>query len=92
MEAETLLQRLCERHGVDPNRCERLLSLVRWALKGPLETRSKVLAVVERNIAATRDGVPGNAAELAQAADRAVLMAVAKVLHTWSPGDGSVQF
>ncbi len=92
MEAESVLQRLCERHGVDPSRCERLLSLVRWALKGPNETRSKVLAVVERNIAAERDGLPGNAAELTQAADRAVLMAVAKVLHSWTPGDGSVNF
>ncbi len=92
MEAETLLQRLCERHGVDPSRCERLLSLVRWALKGPNETRRKVLDVVERNITAVRDGTPRNSEELRQTGDRAVLMAVAKVLHTWSPGDGSVQF
>lgn len=90
MEAETLLQRLCERHGVNPDRGESLLPLIRWALKGPDDSKARILDVVERSIEADRDGMPTNRIELSEAADRAVLAAVAKVLHTWSPGQGMI--
>lgn len=87
MEAEILLRRLCERHGVDPSRGNRLLSLVRWSLKGPQASRTRILEVVERALAEESDGKPVDKHELSRAADHAILTAVAGVLHKWTPGD-----
>jgi len=87
MRAQNLLRRLCERHGVQPSRCESLLPLVQWALRGPEESRDYILTVVERAIADHGEGRRANPAELIAAADRAVLAAVARVLHRWEPDD-----
>ena len=85
MEAEILLQQLCERHGVDLTHGQPLLPLVRWALKGPDESRRKILEVVElalRGNPGTAERTPG---DLIEAADQAILVAVARVLHGWAP-------
>lgn len=92
MEAENLLQSLCERHGVDRARGERLLPLIRWALKGPLGSRARILSVVDRSLAKDAEGEPQREEELTAAAERAMLLAVAKVMHTWSPGQRALDF
>ena len=86
MDAEDLLHDLCDRHGVEHSRGARLLPLVRWALRGPEDARERILAVVEKTLAAsaTRGAEPR---ELYAAADRAVLLAVARILHGWTPDD-----
>jgi len=85
MEAEILLSRLCARHGVDPTQGARLLPLVRWALQGPRESRERILQVVEASLQSGEQPGEGRTRELEQAAERAVLVAVARVLHTWRP-------
>lgn len=85
MEAESLLNQLCERHGVDPTQAERLLPLVRWALKGPDESKKRILGVVERALSGDPDMAHKSRDELAAAADQAILVAVARVLHDWTP-------
>jgi len=92
MEAENLLQSLCERHGVDRARGERLLPLIRWALKGPLGSRARILEVVDRSLAKDAEGEPLREDELRAAAERAILLAVARVLHTWAPDQRALDF
>lgn len=87
MDPETLLARLCDRHGVAPAQGARLLPLVRWALKGPETSRDRILAVVERALSGEGGSAEECKAELDLAADHAVLVAVARVLHGWSPND-----
>lgn len=89
MDPETLLNQLCERHGVSRNEGYRLLPLVRWALRGPDDTREKILAVVEQTLA-MRAGNHENDGTLELAADRAILAAVARVLHDWTPSTGLI--
>jgi len=86
MEAENLLKDLCARHGVDPARGARLLPLVRWALKGPDDARERILAVVEKTLRVRDEsGIDKTQEEIDEDADRAVMLSVAKILHTWQP-------
>jgi len=88
MEAEIILSRLCERHGVEPDRGARLLPLVRWALEGPQDARERILRLVEASLKAGQ-AVPQRALkDLEVAAEHALLVAVARVLHMWSPDEG----
>ncbi|MAF67556.1 MAG: hypothetical protein CMJ84_18110 [Planctomycetes bacterium] len=89
MDPETLLNQLCERHGVSRNEGYRLLPLIRWALRGPDETREKILAVVEQTLA-VRAGEGEDDGSLEHAADQAILVAVARVLHDWTPSTGLI--
>ncbi len=82
MEAERLLEALCRRHGLHAEAGEEMLPLVRWALGAPPEVRERVLATVERSL-----GLADRAAR-ERAADEALLQAVARVLHDWSPSQG----
>lgn len=84
MDAERLLQELCARHGVDPSRGARLLPLIRWALRGPEEARERILALVERTLSKGGDEVK-DPRQFNDAADQAVLISVAKILHNWTP-------
>lgn len=86
MDPEHLLAELCRRHGVPPERGARLLPLVRWALEGSASVRERILAVVEETLAQPALG-QGSAGELA-AANRSILVAVARVLHDWTPSEG----
>ena len=87
MDPQELMRRLCRRHGVIPARGERLLPLVRWALESPREIRERILKIVEDTLAwhARTEEAPGEAS--GSAASPTVLVAVAKVLHGWSPSD-----
>ena len=87
MDPEALLASLCERHGVSPEQGARLLPLVKWALKGPEASRDRILAVVERTLSGQGGTAAERKAELDAAADHAVLVAVARVLHGWSPNE-----
>lgn len=82
MEAERLLEALCRRHGLDTTAGDELLPLVRWALGAPPEVRERVLETVERSL-----GLADRHAR-ERAADEAMLRAVARVLHDWSPSRG----
>lgn len=86
MDPQVLLERLCRRHGVPPARGERLLPLVRWALESPSEVRVRILAIVEETLSWHARDLEGEE-ELASAANQSVLLAVARVLHTWSPSE-----
>ena len=90
MEAEILLSRLCARHGVDPASGARLLPLVRWALEAPRDSRERILRVVEDQLQGKprKADQPSAAGELQAAAEHAVLVAVARVLHQWKPDQG----
>ncbi len=79
MEAEKLIEKLCRRHGTDPSHGARLLPLVRWALQAPDMVRSRIMEAVEGTL--RRSVAP-------RAADNVILIAVARVLHTWSPNTG----
>lgn len=87
MNPQTILDQLCERHGVDPEQAARLLPLVTWALKGPEDSRKRILSVVERTLAGDGDCAQERQDELNAAADHAVLVAVGRILHDWTPTD-----
>ncbi len=87
MDPKNLLDSLCARHGVDPDLGARLLPLVRWALKGPADSRERILRVVEKTLAGEQTSAEESKRELNAAANHAVLVAVARVLHNWSPAD-----
>jgi hypothetical protein len=82
MEAESLIEDLCRRHGAAPEAGAELLPLVRWALQSAPETREQVLALVERTLRLKTRRAQS------EAADDAMLQAVARVLHGWSPSKG----
>ena len=84
MDAERLLQELCARHGVDAGRGARLLPLIRWALRGPEDARERILALVERTLSKGGPEVKDQK-QFNDAADRAVLISVARILHSWTP-------
>ncbi|MFT7669577.1 MAG: hypothetical protein ACI8X5_002282 [Planctomycetota bacterium] len=85
MEAEILLQQLCQLHGVEMTHGQRLLPLVQWALKGPNESRRRILKVVELALRGDPYAEEKSREELAAAADHAILIAVARVVHDWTP-------
>ncbi|MCA8980907.1 MAG: hypothetical protein H6831_02825 [Planctomycetes bacterium] len=82
MEAEALIENLCRRHGAAPEAGAQLLPLVRWALQSSGETRERVLELVERTLRLRTERAQQ------EAADDAVLHAVARVLHGWTPSQG----
>ena len=84
MDPEALLRRLCRRHGVPQARGIRLFPLIRWALESPPEVRVRILAIVEETLEWRAD--EGDA-ERDPVASPAVLVAVARVLHDWSPSE-----
>ncbi len=86
MTPESTLRSLCERNQVPYSDGERLLPIVRRALEAPDDTRDRILALVERNLQQRGDGV-GVQEKLARDLEHEILLAVARVLHNWSPSD-----
>lgn len=82
MEAEALIEDLCRRHGAAPEAGRQLLPLVRWALQSAPDMRRQVLDLVERTLRLRTER------RQREAADDAMLQAVARVLHAWSPSRG----
>ncbi len=86
MTPESTLRSLCERNQVPYSAGERLLPIVRRALEAPDDTRDRILALVERNLQQRGDGISGRE-KLARDLEHEILLAVARVLHDWSPSD-----
>ncbi|MBK7644798.1 MAG: hypothetical protein IPJ19_17450 [Planctomycetes bacterium] len=86
MNPESTLRRLCERNQVPYSYGERLLPIVRRALEAPDATRDRILALVERNLQQRADGA-ADSEKLARDLESEILLAVARVLHDWSPSD-----
>ena len=63
------------------------LSLVRKALKSPLEVRNRILLLVDGNLAERARGA--RSSEKARGArDEDILKAIARVMHSWTPSKG----
>jgi hypothetical protein len=89
MTPEELLRRMCLRHGLPPDYAIKLIPVVRRAMESPEEVREKILAMVDGNLAqhaADRDGPH----DLANDPDEAVLIAVARLMHHWTPSDAAM--
>ena len=90
MTPENLLRSMCERHGLPADYGRRLLPLVRKAMEAPDEVRERILALVDGNLAnRAQGGAEGEAhvdAHL-EGSDHEVLIAVARVLHDWTPSE-----
>lgn len=84
MNAENLLRAMCERHGLPPDHGVRLLPLVRRALQAPDAVRDRILRLVDGNLRGCAEGRI-DSEKLWRDLDHEVLVAVARVLHTWSP-------
>lgn len=86
MNAENLLRAMCERHGLPPDYGQRLLPLVRRALLAPQPVRDRILRLVDTNLKSCADGSVDQH-KLWGDLDKEVLVAVARVLHGWSPSE-----
>lgn len=86
MTPENWLRSVCERHGLPASYGLRLIPLVRRAMEAPDEVRERILALVEGNLVQRARGESGDPT-LMRDLDHEVLLAVAKVLHNWSPSE-----
>ena len=96
MTPENLLRSMCERHGLPADYGQRLLPLVRRAMEAPDEVRDRILALVDGNLANRSESSEADVEEefakneqleAAREADTDILIAVARVLHDWSPSE-----
>lgn len=84
MSPEDLVRALCQRHGLPAEAGAPYLDLVAKALLAPDDVRDRILKLVDAGLSERAT------AELTQKraltdAEREVLVAVARVLHTWTP-------
>jgi len=86
MTPELTLRALCERNQIPYSDGERLLPIVRRALQAPDDARDRILALVENNLRQRGQGIAGQET-LALDLEQEILLAVARVLHDWSPSD-----
>ena len=84
MNPENVVRALCARHGLPPEAGAPYMSLVEKALAAPGEVRERLLTLVDGSLAQRAQGVPDEP-PAAKETDREVLMAVARVLHAWTP-------
>lgn len=86
MDARSLLQRMCSRHGLPFQDASRLLPLIERALISPNDVRDRILILVDNNLARRASGdpsaVPG---QVQRDLDEEVLVSVSRVLHGWTP-------
>jgi hypothetical protein len=84
MSPEDLVRALCQRHGLPAEAGAPYLELVTKALQAPNDVRDRILKLVDAGLAErARADVPERRA--LTEAEREVLIAVARVLHTWTP-------
>lgn len=84
MNPENLVRALCARHGLPPEAGAPYMPLIEKALAAPDEVRERLLTLVDGSLAQRAQGIPDDPA-LTKGVDREVLVAVARVLHNWSP-------
>lgn len=86
MDSDRLFNRLCERHGLDPESMADYEPLVARAIASPADVRTRILSMVEDSFARRAGGDPkATLFALERDLDEEVLQAVAKRLHGWSP-------
>ena len=86
---EELLRRMCLHHRLPPDYAIRLIPVVRRLMSSPEEIRERILAMVEGNLAqhaADRVLTPPEAKD----PDDAVLLAVARLMHHWTPSESAL--
>jgi hypothetical protein len=86
MSPEDTLRALCERNQVPYDEGQRYLPLIRSALEAPDLTRERMLALVDRNLQQRHEGSAGHE-KLARDLEHETLLAVARVLHDWTPSE-----
>lgn len=84
MNPEDLVRALCQRHGLPAEAGAPYLDLVTKALGSPDEVRDRILKLVDAGLAERAHEAATRKNGLTEA-EREVLMAVARVLHTWTP-------
>jgi hypothetical protein len=84
MNPENVVRALCARHGLPPEAGVPYMSLVEKALAAPDDLRERLLTLVDGSLAQRAQGIPDDPA-MWKEADREVLLAVARVLHGWTP-------
>ncbi|MEL6430039.1 MAG: hypothetical protein AAFZ87_19285 [Planctomycetota bacterium] len=86
MDAEHLFERLCQRHGLDPQAMADYVPLVARAVASPPEVRARILTLVEDSLGRKAGGDPDATLDALEVdLDEEVLRAVAKRLHAWTP-------
>jgi hypothetical protein len=86
MTPELFLRTLCEQNAVPYSLGVRLLPLVRRAFEAPLDVRDRILLLVDRNLREQAEGLP-ESERMAHRMEEQMLVAVARVLHEWSPSE-----
>lgn len=89
MTPEEMLRKMCVRHGLPPDYATKLVPVVRRAMDSPDEVRERILAMVDGNLAqhaADIDEPP----ELSNDPDDAVLLAIARLMHHWTPSESAL--
>lgn len=86
MTPEDTLRALCERNHVPYGEGQRLLPIVQRALEAPIATRDRILALVDQNLQQRVTSEAGHQ-QLARDIEHETLLAVARVLHDWTPSE-----
>ncbi len=86
MSAEHLVRALCARHGLPEEAGTPFLPLVRKALQSTDGTRERILRLVDEALGERGEALATGSRN--PAGDDRVLIAVARVLHAWTPSDG----
>jgi hypothetical protein len=86
MSAENLVRALCARHGLPEDAGLPFLPLVRKALLATDGTRERILRLVDDALGERGDQLAKGSRD--PAGDDRVLVAVARVLHPWTPSEG----
>jgi hypothetical protein len=84
MSPESLLRALCARHGLPHDAGRSFLPLVEKALASAEPMRDRILRWVDGCLAERADGP---AASSRAQTDEELLLAVARVLHPWTPSE-----
>jgi len=84
MNPENVVRALCARHGLPPEAGAPYMPLIERALAAPEDVRERLLTLVDGSLAQRAQGIPGDPLPRKDA-DREVLVAVARVLHGWTP-------
>lgn len=86
MSAENLVRALCARHGLPEDAGIPFLPLVRKALVATDGTRERILRLVDDALGERGEALAKGSRD--PAGDDRVLVAVARVLHPWTPSEG----
>jgi hypothetical protein len=91
MNPDSLARSLCERHGLPTEHADLLLPLLRKTVQAPDAVRDRILEILEANL---KQVASGKAApdKIWIDLDHEVLVAVARVIHKWTPSGEMLDF